>query len=354
MRFLAVWRGLLERIFSTDKAVHSYIAARFPRILGVVNKVLGGVHNSLSHPLFNLIIVLLLVVLAATSRVSIIVAVSVAAAWAIAVLGIAKSNLMRGLTIPTKLLALLVTATFLAFVGRAFGDWALSQYRVQHQAQRQTAPSEALTNLGSQPQQQPAGSTPKAPSKPVPSKDRLPPSIPQIKPEAPAFHEKIEMIRITLGGDPMSGNYGENDSETVERLRAGKYHPFSFYGYEPIEVHMEGDKLLFSFRVWGGGRKPPIEVQDNEFVIRPTGWDRNSTANALEVVNENNVQVFQMVRRTSAQLVINGIFRLPNGHLTVAWPGQVVLDTPSIPADYALKPIFKYPSWKYPGQYAEQ
>jgi hypothetical protein len=83
--------------------------------------------------------------------------------------------------------------------------------------------------------------------------------------------------------------------------------------------------------------------------VRDPSWDKNSSANAFEVINAHGVPVFQMIRRDDFHIEFNGIFPLPGG-------GFLVADSNGISdrlEGYAPKVIFKYPSWKYPGQYAD-
>lgn len=72
---------------------------------------------------------------------------------------------------------------------------------------------------------------------------------------------------------------------------------------------------------------------------------------ALEIINENQVPVFQFIYKTPSHIVFNGIFPYPGGLLFASEEG--VLINPVLPATVRLKRIFKYPSWKYPSQYEE-
>ena len=116
---------------------------------------------------------------------------------------------------------------------------------------------------------------------------------------------------------------------------------------------MDGDTLLMHFTLWSGDGKPPIEITNNDFVVRTPGWDRNSSVNALEVVNSDNVPIFQMIRKNPSNITVNGIFPSPSGLLIIAGPNGLSVYVDKVPPDFVLRPIFKYPSWKYPGQYAE-
>jgi hypothetical protein len=120
------------------------------------------------------------------------------------------------------------------------------------------------------------------------------------------FREKSDSQTVSFS----LGN-GMTDTQSVARLRKESYAPMKIGGYTPVTLHMKGNVLLFHFKVWNSEGKPPIEVIDNEFVVRLPGLDKNSNSNALEVVNINGVPVFQMIRKTPTHLVVNGIFPTP-------------------------------------------
>lgn len=180
---------------------------------------------------------------------------------------------------------------------------------------------------------------------------RLPVPYPTIKQEG--FHEKIESVTVSLG---------ENGSSTtcpLWMLQPGASMPcvpYSLDGYRPMNLRMEGDQLFFTFSLWGGDGEAPIEIVNNEFVVRRSGWDRNHNENALEVVDGNGTPFFQMIRATPDHLIINGIFQMPSGSIIYAsdqgiWPPRSPKQ--GTPPGFRLVPIFKYPSWKYSGEYAD-
>ena len=165
--------------------------------------------------------------------------------------------------------------------------------------------------------------------------------------EVPSFREKIETVEFSLGEGGITAGY------SVDSLRKGGPIPFRFGNFIPVTLRMDGDKLLFTFKLWSGDGKPPIEVENNEFKIRPPHWERNFNANALEVVDENQTPIFQMIRKTPSHIVVNGVFPVPGGGLWVFGPDGARGLLREIPSDFKLTPLFKYPAWKYPGQYAE-
>jgi hypothetical protein len=94
-------------------------------------------------------------------------------------------------------------------------------------------------------------------------------------------------------------------------------------------------------------------------------YDKNWSENAFEVVRSRNgfevarddtVSIFQMIHKNSNTIEINGIF--PIGHdqalfISSDQAPTVVKTTDPDFLTYGLKPIFKYPSWKFQGQYAD-
>lgn len=164
--------------------------------------------------------------------------------------------------------------------------------------------------------------------------------------EAPAFREKAGNIVITVGGNTMDF--------AVAVFRSGPVYPLGLGQYRPITLKLVKEKLLFSFRLWSKEGSPPVEVDDNEIKLNVPGWDWNYTANALEIVNENGIPVFQMIKKGPRRLTFNGVFFGPGGVLLLSDNGlKFVGDPVVVPITKLPKPIFKYPAWKYPGKFAD-
>lgn len=171
-------------------------------------------------------------------------------------------------------------------------------------------------------------------------------NTPAVLPQ-PTFREKADSIYFSLG------EHGVTDIQTMEHLRKQPAKPFLFNGYAPVVLRAKGNVLLYDVTIWGGDGKPPIEVKNNQFTVLVPDWDWNSNPNAFEVVNESGVPVFQMIRKNPNHFVVNGVFPLPGGNVIAAGPDGMGGPYSSVPPNFALKPIFKYPSWKFAGQYAE-
>jgi len=173
------------------------------------------------------------------------------------------------------------------------------------------------------------------------------PATPIAHPPEPTFHEKSETVSFSLGEGGVTVGY------SIEQLRKKSATPFMFGNFPPVTLSVKGNILKVDVKVWNGNGNPHIEVRDNEFTVRVPGCDKNSNTNALEVVNANGVVLFQLIRKSSTNVVINGIIPSPAG-LILAGPNGTILGASQSKLDqFRLKPIFKYPAWKYPGQYAE-
>jgi hypothetical protein len=159
------------------------------------------------------------------------------------------------------------------------------------------------------------------------------------------FHEQAGTLpEITLGehGATSGGNRGTF---------------FNFGGFKPFNLYLEDGELQVDARMWGGKKGlPPVELHGLSFVVRPEGWDKNFINDrAFEVVNENDVPMFQLIRLSPSHFVIKRIFETPSGLILASDNGMDVVRPPwgPIPSDFKITRIFKYPSWKYPGKYVD-
>ena len=99
----------------------------------------------------------------------------------------------------------------------------------------------------------------------------------------------------------------------------------------------------------------------------PSNWDFNHSANAIEVVNERLVPIFQFYYKDDTHLVFNGVITsaaTTAKHNGVAFISETHYSVETM-MDFSkndffkriealnLKTIFKYPAWKYPGEYAD-
>jgi hypothetical protein len=175
------------------------------------------------------------------------------------------------------------------------------------------------------------------------------------QPAAPSpmvgFHEGLpETVHFSLG------ERGITMGVPVASLTRGQPTLMRLNGMVPVTLSLENGIIYCDVEIWGGPGGPPIQVRHNEFVVQPPEWDRNFSERAVEVVDAQGVPIFQLIRKTVSHYVVNGILPFPGGGLIVATDqGTALNPSPGnlARARAALKPIFKYPSWKYHGQFVE-
>jgi hypothetical protein len=163
--------------------------------------------------------------------------------------------------------------------------------------------------------------------------EHVPEQQPQVK---KGFHENATAYHFIFGENGLSV------STTLERLKLGAQ---PFVGL-PITVFAndKDDKVHYRIELWNG-----VIVTDDEFTLKEPFWDRNYDETALEVVDEKQLPVLQVFWKTPTTLVVNGIFQFQSGQIVIAD------DKGSRPFKQGdrLKPLFKYPSRRFPGKYAD-
>ena len=165
----------------------------------------------------------------------------------------------------------------------------------------------------------------------------------ELKLKVPIFSEGIEDFTFSLG------ERGISVSGSKERLEETHYtKAFEFNGYYPVELYIEKDILYADVNIYGGYGLPPIKIKRNKLFNKPVNWDFNSNETAMEIVDENNFPIYQFFYKTPSHIVLNGIIPFSEGFILANENGAIF--TLIIPDSFKLKRIFKYPSWKYPGE----
>jgi hypothetical protein len=175
--------------------------------------------------------------------------------------------------------------------------------------------------------------------------------------EFPGFQPKeAEKISILIGGN----NYPISLSE----LQSGQRFDFRGIRDLPISLYLDNGILCADVSLSGGafdanrGTTKTVDIKITCFKFELTNpyYDANWTTNAFEVVRYNKYCIFQMIRKNIDTIEINGIFPVAGeGAIFVSQEGSMNLSK-SDPQfqEYSLKAIFKYPSWKFLGQYADK
>jgi hypothetical protein len=161
----------------------------------------------------------------------------------------------------------------------------------------------------------------------------------------PRFTVNVESFDFSLGEKGFSVGY------EVAALEKKPAEPYNFNGFKPVKLYVGKGVLYADVSIYGGSGMPPLKIRHNQLSGKPPDWDFNSNETAFEVVTEHNTPIYQFYYKTPTHIVVNGVFPFPGG-LILAGPEGAILN-PFLPASFRLKPIFKYPSWKYPGKYAE-
>src|SRR6185437_2799491 len=129
------------------------------------------------------------------------------------------------------------------------------------------------------------------------------------------------------------------------------------FGASRLVLEIIDGKLEVSTTIRDKNGNLIAELSKNEWKTSPDkAWDRNYTANALEVRNAAGKIVLQVVL-LSDRIQIQGEWLSPNGHgirivknpknnhgLMIGFQGEVPKDTPEI------EPIFNYPSSSHFGE----
>jgi nucleoside phosphorylase len=165
--------------------------------------------------------------------------------------------------------------------------------------------------------------------------------------EMPTFRQSLQTFCVTLGG--MAAGF------KLEDLTKEPQTPFRLAGFHPIRFYVENNHPYADVSLYAGlPGLQPIELKHNELINKPPFWDINSNQTAMEVVNERQQPIFQLYYKDSTHIVVNGIFQTPTGILLANEPVMIDRANAQQLQEYRLKRLFKYPAWKYPGQYEDQ
>ena len=163
----------------------------------------------------------------------------------------------------------------------------------------------------------------------------------------PMFSENVTDFTFSLGERGISVGYSKNVLEKKHINTA-----FVFNKYHPVELYIEDSQLYADVKIYAGSGLPPIEIKKNKLSNKPKDWDFNSNKRAMEIVNENGVPIYQFFYKSPSHIVMNGIFPYPGGLILANENGATL--NPLLPTTFKLKRIFKYPSWKYPGEFEKE
>jgi len=201
-----------------------------------------------------------------------------------------------------------------------------------------------------------------------------PPSVifvsqPPITVEPLDFRQKHEEVYLLLGGMTIFlPPVPDGNSATADIGRSDLGFGPEKYGQNPhVFLTVSNGKIVLNVEWAPVFGMPPLKLENNELSGLPSNWDFNHSANAIEVVNERLVPIFQFYYKDDTHLVFNGVITsaaTTAKHNGVAFISETHYSVETM-MDFSkndffkriealnLKTIFKYPAWKYPGEYAD-
>lgn len=159
----------------------------------------------------------------------------------------------------------------------------------------------------------------------------------------------------------------------------------------PVLPEIKSNRFYLSVTIPHANEQKRISMDNALDRHLPPRWDRNYSSNAFEIVREDNTPVLQVVYFRAEVIAVYGVFVLDSthifvtfgptnsiwlqnlkadnasvlvdesGHILVDEKGNVlvgeageVLQTAAFSADFVKRnPLFKYPSYRFPGVFAE-
>ena len=174
-------------------------------------------------------------------------------------------------------------------------------------------------------------------------------------------HESWQPPELPKGCEQVYVTFGNaHFTKDINFLRkGGVFNIVGMNGHPVISAYLKDERFFVDANI-------PIQsgslfIKDKTLINRkdlPLDWDLQSNSNALEVVEKVNgaeVPIFQIFYRKPEDVNIQFFFKAEGMIIFADNTKFVKINLPSpipIPAS-DTKPIFKYPSWERPGEYAD-
>jgi len=160
------------------------------------------------------------------------------------------------------------------------------------------------------------------------------------------FGEDQKMALLVFGGN--------TQSRPVEAMRQGAdIVPIGGVEPMPLRVYLANGRLNADANMIDPETGAQISVRGGKVSIDGPGTiDYNYSDNALEVVDSHQRPVFQMIQKHESTLDVYGVYAINGGR-----GGFFIADEHGVEIARELRPlaltrVFRYPAWKYPGEYA--
>jgi hypothetical protein len=183
------------------------------------------------------------------------------------------------------------------------------------------------------------------------------PTIP-IKPLE--FRQKHDSVVLVIGNDEFvlpavaQGKIGEKN---ILRGFLGR-------DSDAMKLFATSDDIILEFEYAPRFGMPPLKLEHNELSGLPSNWGFNHTSRAIEVVDDTLMPILQLYYKDDTHLVFNGVFTYTNGLFFASdtaglWGADESVHVSQEEFNQRLhglhlKKLFKYPAFKYPGQFAEE
>jgi hypothetical protein len=147
-----------------------------------------------------------------------------------------------------------------------------------------------------------------------------------------------EFATILLGGVFETINLSADDATRVYHLRSNIIPTFSYR-------IINRDFVMSATITDGIGI---ANMQDNEIIDCPLGWDLNQDDDYVEIVNQEQRPVFQMIVTGDPGIAMLGGFWTGTKTATYVSPDGVFPFSPLSTTPYGLNRLFNYPSSQFP------
>jgi hypothetical protein len=174
--------------------------------------------------------------------------------------------------------------------------------------------------------------------------------------EPPELPKDAKFVNVILGGDDYSESIDvlrTNPTKSIFHLQGSRL---------PFNAYVKSNRFYIEVDGNYGSARRTIRVTEGFGLYGAFHGDRNNTSNALEVVKEwsdnimkppRYIPILQIVYKQPNEISLNGVF-WKNSEGFAYFPRGWIRTNNFDYASVTQKPIFKYPSWKYPGKYADE
>lgn len=161
--------------------------------------------------------------------------------------------------------------------------------------------------------------------------------------EQPTFTEDIKECVFDFGTNIATNRIDVLENHPIQ--------PLTVNGISPV-MYIKDRKFYVDVTVSDPDKLLPVQIKEGKLTITPENWDTNSNASAFEVVDEKQDVVFQIIYHKPSKIVLYGVFPDPQVQGQLIYVSEKGIEANfNKPKDFSIKRQFKYPSWKYPGQF---